>query len=188
MTLSEIHKKHYEAVLARIEEDRKEGKEIHYIPRKKKKSTVYNYLKIMKNGGLIVEAGRRIREGKALTELLYARKALYISKERLIEDFKSIEWDKITELVGSLLVHANSKNSYDHRKLRSLIVNIQEFRTNILTEDFSKAITNPPTEITANFEFEQHNVFFETVRLIEWFLALKDKHAFKTELIRCISD
>ncbi|MFX1547169.1 MAG: hypothetical protein ACFFCU_13285, partial [Promethearchaeota archaeon] len=113
---------------------------------------------------------------------------LYISKEKLIEDFKSTEWDKITELVGSLLVHSNSKNSFDHQKLRSLIVNIEEFGTNILTEDFSKAITNPPTEITANFEFEQHNVFFEAVRLVEWFLSLKEKHAFKTELVRCFLD
>ncbi|MFX0170712.1 MAG: hypothetical protein ACFE9L_02210 [Candidatus Hodarchaeota archaeon] len=188
MTLSEIHKKHHKAVLARIEEDKKVGKKIHYIPRKKKKSTVYNYLKIMKNGGLIVEAGRRIREGKALTEILYARKALYICKEKLIEDFKSIIWDKITEIVGSLLVHANSKNNYNHRKLRSLITNIEEFSTNIFTEDFSKTITNPPIEITANFEFEQHNVFFDAVRIVEWFLALKDKRAFRTELERCLSD
>ncbi|MFX0184747.1 MAG: hypothetical protein ACFE95_16815 [Candidatus Hodarchaeota archaeon] len=188
MTLSEIHKKHHEAVLARIEEDKKVGKKVHYTPRKKKKSTVYNYLKIMKNGGLIVEAGRRIREGKALTEILYARKALYISREKPIEDFKSIEWDKITEIVGSLLVLANSKNDYDHQKLRSLIANIEDFGTKILTEDFSKAISNPPIEIIANFEFEQHNVFFEAVRLVEWILALKDKQAFKTELVSCFSD
>ncbi|MFX0150018.1 MAG: hypothetical protein ACFFAJ_04495 [Candidatus Hodarchaeota archaeon] len=188
MTLSEIHKKHHKAVLARIEEDKKEGKKIHYIPRQKKKSTVYNYLKIMKNGGLIVEAGRRIREGKALTEILYTRKALYISKEKLIEDFKSIELDKITEIVGSLLVYANSKKNFDHKKLRSLITNIEEFRAKIFTEDFSKTITNPPIEITANFEFEQHNVFFEALRLVEWFLALKDKHTFKIELDHCFSD
>jgi Fe2+ or Zn2+ uptake regulation protein len=188
MTLSEIHKKHYNAVLARIEEDKKVGKKIPYTPRKKKKSTVYNYLKIMKNGGLIVEAGRRIREGKALTEILYARKALYISKEKPIGEFKSTNWNEIVAIVGSLLVQANSKRDFDHQKLYSIITNMEEFKTKIYTEDYSKAITNPPIEITANFEFEQHNVFFEAVRLVEWFLALKDKQAFKTELVSCFLD
>ncbi|UCG00349.1 MAG: hypothetical protein JSW11_11940 [Candidatus Heimdallarchaeota archaeon] len=188
MTLNEIHKEHHNAVLTRIEEDKKVGKKITNIPRRKKKSTIYNYLQIMKDGGLIVEAGRRIREGKALTEILYVRKALYVSKEKAIKDFKSKNWNKIIELVGSLLVHANAKKDYDHLKFRDLITNMEKFKANLFTKEYIQVITNPPTDVTANFEFEQHNAFFEAVRLLEWFLALEDRKLFLNQLLNCFSD
>ncbi|MFX1284829.1 MAG: hypothetical protein ACFFB5_14305 [Promethearchaeota archaeon] len=185
MTLNEIHEQHHNAVLARIEEDRKVGKKINYTPRKKKKSTVYNYLQIMKNAGLIVEAGRRIREGKALTEILYVRKALYVSKEMLVKDFKSDKWEEIVEIVGALLVHANAKRGYDYTKLLTILTDLERFKATLFTDDYVKSITNPPIEVTANFEFEQHNVFFEAVKLVEWFLALEDKKAFQTQVLGC---
>ncbi|MFX0123091.1 MAG: hypothetical protein ACFFAE_05595 [Candidatus Hodarchaeota archaeon] len=188
MTLNEIHKEHYNAVLARIEQDRKVGKKITYSPRRKKKSTVYNYLQIMKEGGLIIEAGRRIREGKALTEILYIRKALYVSKEKAIKDFKSNTWNKTIEVVGLLLIHANSKKGYNHVKFLDIITKMEQFKANLFTEDYLRGITNPPIDVTANFEFEEHNAFFEAVRLVEWFLALDDKQVFQTQLLNCFSD
>lgn len=188
MTLNEIHKEHHNAVLARMEEDRKVGKKIGKIPRKKKKSTIYNYLQIMKDGGLIVEAGRRIRKGKALTEILYVRKALYVAKEMAIKDFKSDRWNKIIELVGLLLVHANAKRDYDHMKFLDLVTNMEKFKATLFTEEYVQMISNPPTDVTAKFEFEQHNAFFEAVRLIEWFLSLEDKQVFHTQLLSCFFD
>ncbi len=188
MTLNEIHKEHNNAVLARIEEDRKVGKKITYTPRKKKKSTIYNYLQIMKNAGLIVEAGRRIREGKAITEILYVRKALYVSKEKQIQDFKSDKWNEIVKIVGTLLVQANAKSGYDHTKFLAILTNLEKYQANLFSDDYVKSITNPPIEMTTNFEFEQQHAFFEAVRLVEWFLSLDDKQAFQTQVLSCFSN
>ncbi|MFX0204802.1 MAG: hypothetical protein ACFFDT_02365 [Candidatus Hodarchaeota archaeon] len=187
MTLNEIYKEHYNAVLERIEQDRKVGKRITYTPRKKKKNTIYNYLQIMKNAGLIVEAGRRISEGKALTEILSVRRALYVSKEQIME-FKSDLWNTVVEIVGTLLVFANTKRSFDQAKFLTILTNLENFKANLFTDDYVRSITNPPIEVTANFGFEQHNVFFEAVRLVEWFLALEDRKVFHTQLLNCFLD
>ncbi|MFX0185724.1 MAG: hypothetical protein ACFE95_21785, partial [Candidatus Hodarchaeota archaeon] len=76
MTLQEIAENHHDAVIQKIKEDKVWGHiKIEKLPQKKKKNTIYKYVQSMKEAGLIIEAGRRIKEGKALTKILYARKA-----------------------------------------------------------------------------------------------------------------
>ncbi|MFX1252880.1 MAG: hypothetical protein ACFFCZ_14835 [Promethearchaeota archaeon] len=190
MTLKEIHKKHHEAVLKKIEEDSKSGK-LDYAkmskrkpPKEKKENTIYGYIQDLKKWGLVVEAGRRITEGKSITEILYVRKAIYVTSG--ISPFDSEIWKRIVHVIGQTVQYALQKKQYDPQKFYSLLTGIRKSQSSLLDEIYGEITAESlPIDMLSTFSFEQDTSLWNSVELIEWLVTLEEEEDLQTQLLNC---
>ncbi|MFX0093316.1 MAG: hypothetical protein ACFFBD_16290, partial [Candidatus Hodarchaeota archaeon] len=189
MTLKEIHKKHYEAVLRKIEDDRLCGVFGHkkkIPPKEKKENTIYGYLQDLKDWGLVVEAGRRITEGQSITQILYVRKAIYVSKR--ISYFDSEHWKKIVAVIGQAVQYLLQKESHNREKFYSLLTEIRKAQSGILDESYGATIANSlPVEMISTFSFEQHKILLHALELVEWLVKLEDRDELRSQFLNCFN-
>ncbi|MHA2334471.1 MAG: hypothetical protein ACXAEU_20760, partial [Candidatus Hodarchaeales archaeon] len=192
MTLKEIHEKHFETVLRRIEEDKTSGKgnyskngEIE-IPKKKKENTVYGYLQDLKNWGLVVEAGRRITQGQSITQILYTRKAFYVATPNTY--FDSDDWKRVVNVIGLAVQYLLKKKSYNQEKFYSLLTEIRKTQSKILYETYGEMTTESlPVDKIVSLGFFQNKVWLETLELIEWFFTLKNPKDLRNQFLDCFN-
>jgi hypothetical protein len=188
MTLQEIAENHHDAVLQKIKEDKVWGQiKIDKPPQKKKKNTIYKYVQYMKKAGLIIEAGRRIKEGKALTKILYARKALYVSQEKTVQNYNSDKWNRIINIIGVILSYHLQKKNFDREKLSPLLIEFDKMNDIINDPSFTKNLEYPPSEILYGIDILYLQVLLDTLTFFEWYLTI-DIGTFKSKLESCFSD
>ncbi|MFX0094868.1 MAG: hypothetical protein ACFFBD_24240 [Candidatus Hodarchaeota archaeon] len=192
MTLKEIHKKHYETVLRRIEEDKafakgyypKNGKIT--LPKKKKENTLYGYLQELKNWGLVVQAGRRITQGQSVAQILYVRKAFYVAIRNTY--FDTDEWKRIVNVVGLAVQYLLQKKHFNQEKFYTLLTEIRKVQSNILHETYSEMSTDSLLmDMIVSLGFFQNRVWIETLELVEWFFTLKETKNLRDQFLDCFS-
>ncbi|MHA1942212.1 MAG: hypothetical protein ACW97P_10900, partial [Candidatus Hodarchaeales archaeon] len=188
MTIQEIAENHHDAVLQKIKEDSTWGhKKIDEIPQKKKKNTIYKYVQYMKEMGIIIEVGRRIKDGKALTEILYARKALYVSEEKSIQDCDSDEWNHIVDMIGLILQYHFRKKGFNREKLLPFVTELDHQKEIIKDPIYNEKIEYPPSEILYGIDILYLHVLFDTLAYFEWYIT-NNRTQFKNQLTSCFFD
>ncbi|MHA2105972.1 MAG: hypothetical protein ACW981_21300, partial [Candidatus Hodarchaeales archaeon] len=171
-----IAKLHHQTVLKLIEKQKKwfisKGLKINIKePKPKKIDTIYRYLNDLQEGGLIIEAGRRITPRKSYTEILYSRTAeLYYYWGNELEYYNTKSWEKVTSiLINSLEIFLNRK-VVNTDKFRSIISDIEIERSKSLHDSLESNISNEILLESMNlFTDEQHVLFLESLSFLSLF-------------------
>jgi Fe2+ or Zn2+ uptake regulation protein len=190
-TLKEIAKLHHQTVLKLIEKQKKwfisKGLKINIKePKPKKIDTIYRYLNDLQEGGLIIEAGRRITPRKSYTEILYSRTAeLYYYWGNELEYYNTKSWEKVTSiLINSLEIFLNRK-VVNTDKFRSIISDIEIERSKSLHDSLESNISNEILLESMNlFTDEQHVLFLESLSFLSWLKRI-DAEKLRSDILKC---
>ncbi|MHA2054560.1 MAG: winged helix-turn-helix domain-containing protein [Candidatus Hodarchaeales archaeon] len=134
-----------------------------------------------------IEVGRRIKDGKALTEILYARKALYVSEEQLIQDCDSDEWNHIVDMIGLILQYHFRKKGFNREKLLPFVTELDHQKEIIKDPIYNEKIEYPPSEILYGIDILYLHVLFDTLAYFEWYIT-NNRTQFKNQLTSCFFD
>ncbi len=152
----------------------------------KKEKTIYQYLRILQDAGLIIESGQRVVFGKTATEKLYSRIAIAFVYSPTEESYY-LEGGgkKLAEKVGMFFSLATDKKIKDMEKFLQLFQKIRKMQ-----EEMTKGVFFPETEKTTEATKILAEASFEEIaRILDYSSALilfykMDK--LKRELEECL--
>ncbi|MFX0061222.1 MAG: hypothetical protein ACFFC7_03480, partial [Candidatus Hermodarchaeota archaeon] len=185
MTVNEIHQKHHDTALQIMKKSwfpQKKSKRVK-TPQRKKKTTIYRYLKELKEDGLVVEAGIRVKEGQSFNQILYSKTALYFCKNRLkMPD----NWNGIVKSLILALQYYLQKQSYDFEEFYRLLTEINKAIGQSYYNVLGKMSDNSLNDIMYEmFDSEQLGTFIDTLELVEWFITLENREKIRDQLLAC---
>lgn len=192
-TLKEIAEKHQETVLYLIkkEKDWYSSKKLDFeikIPKAKKLDTIYRYLTDLQEGGLVIEAGRRVTPGKSYTEILYSRTAvLYYYWGNELDFYNTESW----KIIGNNLINSLEQllkcQVIKKTSLLSIISEIERERTKTLHDCLESNIDNNILlESMDSFTDEQHVLFLESLSLLSWLEDI-DIEKLRLDILNCLN-
>ncbi|HUU79294.1 MAG TPA: hypothetical protein VMX55_13195 [candidate division Zixibacteria bacterium] len=122
----------------------------------KKSSTIYRYIKNLKNDGLVLEAGRRVIQGKRATEKLIGLSGKWIVSESTFDVLKEKSYlNLISERSELILKHLfpdiKSINSEKFRVYKKVLFNIEQSIHEVVNEpenlEMKRLLTSQPYKI-----------------------------------------
>ncbi|MHA1187481.1 MAG: hypothetical protein ACTSSK_11520 [Candidatus Heimdallarchaeota archaeon] len=150
---------------------------------KRKGKTLYKYLAILENAGLIVQAGKRIKMGQTASETLYGRTAkLFFYSDKGNEKFKTLDIKKIMPIISKILsLETGGKEVSDEcleKFVEEIILTIKDNQEEIF-EKYSDVITQASTEIY----FEDLSLLVEFLNI---YMTIKNAPKFSKQLEKCM--
>lgn len=118
-------------------------------------STIYRLIQDLKNAGLVVEAGLRVKENSPKDQLLYTSVAKTIIYFEASDEFWLEEetWKKASSLIQQVLEIAFDKKILDSDKFHDIFTSIQKNRLDF----FTKSLLNVNRSDIVNFFFSSLN-------------------------------
>ncbi|MFX1253823.1 MAG: hypothetical protein ACFFCZ_19590 [Promethearchaeota archaeon] len=185
MTVNEIYQKHHTVALQIYEKDTKDKFAFYQIrkPQEKKKTTIYRYVKELKDHGLVAEAGRRVKEGQSFNEILYSRTSLYFCRDRTKMPYY---WDKTVRTIALALQYYLQKQEVDFEKFHLLITDVNKAIGRSYFNAHKRLTDSSLINVLYNeFSIEQRGVFIGNFELVEWFITLKNKEGLREQILDC---
>jgi len=110
------------------------------ISKNKSEITIYNYLKLLQDVGLVMVSGQRLVRGSTATTLLYSRKAQFMFPMTLMTDkyWETENSQDLIEATRELMSFHTNKPPAESADLKSLLINLYSVPTMKLKDYVSK--------------------------------------------------
>ncbi len=150
---------------------------------KRKGKTLYKYLTILENAGLVVQAGKRIKMGQTASETLYGRTAkLFFYSVRGREKFKALDLKKVMPILSKILsLETDGKELSEEcleKFVEDIILTIKDNQEEIFKK-YSDVITQASTEIY----YDDLSLLIEFLNI---YMTIKNAPKFLKQLEKCI--
>ncbi len=149
---------------------------------KKSDKTIYRYLKVLQEAGLVVPAGQRVVIGKTATETLFSRTAVgFLMPSDAPERWNTEKGIKIIEKISKLLALILNKEQLDTLCIKDFMLTI----ANIQDEEIQGLFSSSDEAI----KLIEDSDFKELGRIITWLgilIAITKKENIQKELQKCI--
>jgi hypothetical protein len=150
---------------------------------KRKGKTLYKYLALLENAGLVVQAGKRIKMGQTASETLYGRTAkLFYFSYQGNEPIKELNIKKILPAISKIIsLEAGGKEISEEcleKFVQDIFLTIKENREEILTK-YSDIITQETSEIY----FDDLSILVE---ILHMYMTIKNAPEITKKLEKCL--
>jgi hypothetical protein len=152
------------------------------VSKPKKEMTIYRYVKYLEQGGLVVQAGRRVEMDRTATEILYSRTGKIFYNVDLSKEYWETERSKriIEMMSGVLNLYPKFKISSDEC-LRDLITEIYS-KMNIEVAEVLKESSEKLPDLFADKSFSEISKMTDILQL---FVLLSNPDIYETEWKKC---
>ncbi len=150
---------------------------------KRKGKTLYKYLALLENTGLVVQAGKRIKMGQTASETLYGRTAkLFFYSDKSNEKFMTLDFKKVMPVVSKIIsLETGGKEISDEcleKFVRDIFLTIKENRDEII-DKYSEIITEASSEIY----FDDLSLMVE---ILHMYMTIKNAPELSKKLEECL--
>lgn len=152
---------------------------------KKSDKTIYRYLKVLQDAGLVVPAGQRVVIGKTATETLFSRTAVgFLMPSDAPERWNTEKGIKIIGKISKLLALILNKEELDKICIKDFILTIANIQDKEIQELFSSdEKSDKAIKIIEDSDFK------ELGRIITWLgilISITKKENIQKELQKCM--
>ena len=185
MTVKDLEIEYNKLVLKNIEtlslqpKDKKELIE----KTKRKGKTLYKYLTLLENTGLIVQAGKRIKMGQTATETLYGRtaKLFYQSETPKLHDHnKAVK--KIIPILSKIISLENGGKEVSEDCLAKWLGDLYLIMNDI-SEDIIHKYSDVITEAASETDFDDLNLI---IKILQTYMTIKNAPKLSNQLEKCL--
>jgi len=150
---------------------------------KRKGKTLYKYLTLLENAGLVVQAGKRIKMGQTASETLYGRTAkLFYYSNKGNEKLKALDFMKIMPIISKIISLETGGKEISEECLEKFVedifLTIKENRDEIITK-YSDIITQASSEIY----FDDLSL---VVEILHMYMTIKNAPKLTKQLEKCM--
>jgi len=150
---------------------------------KRKGKTLYKYLTLLENAGLVVQAGKRIKMGQTATETLYGRTAkLFFHSAKGNEKLQALDIKKTLPIISKIIsLETGGKEISEEcleKFVRDIFMTIKENHDEIITK-YSDIITQASSEI-------YYDDLYLVVEILHMYMTVKNAPKFSKQLEKCM--
>ncbi len=152
------------------------------VNKPKKEMTIYRYVKLLEQGGLVVQAGRRVEMERTATEILYSRTGKIFYNVDLSKEYWETESSKrIIEMMSEVLnLYPKFKISSDDC-LRDLITEIYS-KINLEVAEVLKESSEKLPDLFAD---KTYGEISKMTHILQLFILLSNPEIYEAEWKKC---
>lgn len=159
----------------------KEDKEKKTRQETRKTKTIYRYVKMLVDAGLVVAAGKRVKMGQIASETLYTRVAhLIYFKEDHKKKWESELYDEVIDRMVIFLQQSNPDLKITKNALKDILLKIDNHTTEVFSSTLEKMVDEKTSYITG-LTMLQNQILTQYTEIVN---ILFSKNNFKDEIVK----
>lgn len=152
------------------------------VKKPKKEMTIYRYVKFLEQGGLVVQAGRRVEMERTATEILYSRTGKIFYNVDLSKEYWESERSKrIIEMMSGVLTLYPKFEISSNDCLRDLITQIYS-KINI---EVAEVLKESSEKLPDLFVDKTYSEISKMTNILQIFILLSNPEFYETEWKKC---
>ena len=147
----------------------------------RKTKTIYRYVKMLVDAGLVVAAGKRIKMGQIASETLYTRVAnLVYFKEDHKEKWDSNVYDEVIDRMVIFLQQSNPDLKITKKSLKDILLKIDDHTSEVFSSTLEKMV-DEKTSYISGLTMQQNQILTQYSEIVSALLSINN---FKDEIAK----